>query len=81
MGLFYYLFYVVLLIIVIYITQSLYYRLCKKTNTWDLSGVVVLVTGGSKGLGKGIAVALGKAGATVYLTGYYTQIFVHISVV
>ena len=30
---------------------------------------VALVTGASRGVGKGIAVALGAAGATVYVTG------------
>lgn len=30
---------------------------------------VVLVTGASRGVGKGIAIALGKTGATVYVTG------------
>jgi dehydrogenase/reductase SDR family member 1 len=34
-----------------------------------LTGTVALVTGGSRGLGKGIAVGLGEAGATVYVTG------------
>ncbi|MGI9280597.1 MAG: SDR family NAD(P)-dependent oxidoreductase [Endozoicomonas sp.] len=34
---------------------------------------VVLVTGASRGVGKGIALALGKAGATVYVTGRSTQ--------
>ena len=34
-----------------------------------LNGRICLVTGASKGIGKGIAVQLGQAGATVYITG------------
>ena len=34
-----------------------------------LQGQVTLVTGASRGVGKGIALALGAAGATVYVTG------------
>lgn len=34
-----------------------------------LSGKVALVTGSSRGIGKGIALCLGEAGATVYITG------------
>jgi NAD(P)-dependent dehydrogenase (short-subunit alcohol dehydrogenase family) len=34
-----------------------------------LQGKVALVTGATRGLGKGIAIGLGEAGATIYITG------------
>ncbi|PZO39302.1 MAG: short-chain dehydrogenase [Shackletoniella antarctica] len=34
-----------------------------------LEGAITLVTGATRGLGKGIAIGLGEAGATVYITG------------
>jgi dehydrogenase/reductase SDR family member 1 len=38
-----------------------------------LSGKVALVTGASRGIGKGIALGLGEVGATVYITGRTTE--------
>lgn len=40
----------------------------------DLRSSIALVTGASRGVGKGIAVALGRAGATVYLTGRSSRV-------
>jgi NAD(P)-dependent dehydrogenase (short-subunit alcohol dehydrogenase family) len=34
-----------------------------------LTGTIVVVTGASRGIGKGVALALGSQGATVYITG------------
>jgi NAD(P)-dependent dehydrogenase (short-subunit alcohol dehydrogenase family) len=38
-----------------------------------LKGLVAVVTGASRGAGKGIAAELGAAGATVYVTGRSTR--------
>jgi NAD(P)-dependent dehydrogenase (short-subunit alcohol dehydrogenase family) len=38
----------------------------------DLKGRIAVVTGASRGIGKGIAVALGERGCTVYVTGRST---------
>lgn len=39
----------------------------------SMEGCVAVVTGASRGIGKGIAIELGKAGATVYVTGTSTS--------
>lgn len=41
----------------------------EKWNPPDLSSAVALVTGATRGVGRGVAAALGDCGATVYVTG------------
>jgi len=43
------------------------------TSTPDLTGTVALVAGATRGAGRGIAVALGEVGATVWCTGRSTR--------
>lgn len=45
-------------------------------TTWtppDLGGRVAVVTGASRGVGRGVAIVLGECGATVYVTGRSTR--------
>ena len=38
----------------------------------ELDGKIVVVTGSSRGIGRGAAIAFGEKGATVYVTGRTT---------
>ncbi|REE68692.1 NAD(P)-dependent dehydrogenase (short-subunit alcohol dehydrogenase family) [Paenibacillus taihuensis] len=42
-------------------------------NTKPLEGKIAVVAGATRGAGRGISIALGKAGATVYVTGRSTR--------
>src|SRR4051795_8652294 len=51
-------------------------RVAAPAMTWtppDVRGRVAVVTGASRGVGRGVALALGECGATVYVTGRSTR--------
>lgn len=50
-------------------SYAMWFRVSLEPGSKRLDGQVFVVTGASRGVGKGVALALGEAGATVYVTG------------
>src|SRR5215467_4378058 len=48
-------------------------KMTRLRNKKSLRGKIALVAGATRGAGRGIAIALGEAGATVYCTGRSTR--------
>lgn len=59
----------VLLVNIVYYSLLLFVVLFPPSGTMSLTGWVCVVTGASRGIGRGIALQLSEAGATVYITG------------
>lgn len=58
---------------VLHAVERVLFRVVSEVVNGILQGQVAVVTGSSRGIGKGIALELGAAGATVYVTGRSTS--------
>jgi len=60
---------VVVVVVLVALVIHQFVLVTPPTVSTDLKGTVAVVTGASRGIGKGIAIGLGEQGATVYITG------------